>query len=351
MPTLSAKQLTDFASALLRAAGVREEEAHEVAASLVETNLYGHDSHGVVRLPWYLKQLRDGELIAGASLTVERETPAAVVCNAGLGFGQVQAARLTKMAIEKAREMGVACATARDCGHVGRIGAYPQLAAEENLAAMMTVNDNGTYRIVAPPGGKEPRVSTNPIAIAVPSRDGPLVFDASTSVVAQGKVLLHRLEGTPCPEGWLQDSQGKPTTDPNVLLADPPGAILPLGGPAAFKGFGLSMMLDMLVGGLSGGYCPPAVPGAAVCNTVLVVVWDPALFAGVDHFMGEVARLSESVRTCPKTEGTAEISLPGDRGSACRAERLQHGIPVPDGNWTRLLDIARELNVASPNSD
>jgi len=348
LPTLSAGQLTDFASSLLRAAGVGEREAHQVAESLVETNLYGHDSHGVVRLPWYLRQLRDGELFADVPLVVERETPAAVACDAGLGFGQIQA---TEMAIAKARTMGVACATARDCGHIGRLGAYPQLAAEENLAALMTVNDNGTFRVVAPPGGIEPRVSTNPLAIAVPGQDGPLVFDASTSVVAQGKVLLHRVEGTPCPEGWLHDAQGRPTTDPNTLLADPPGTILPLGGPAAFKGFALAMMLDMLVGGLSGGHCPPAVPGAATCNTVLVVVWDPELFAGLDHFVGEVTRLAESVRTCPTREDVDKITLPGQRGAACREERLRSGIPIPEGNWARLLDVARELDIVPPDID
>lgn len=351
MPTVTAEQLTDFCSSILRAAGGSNEEARLVSQSLVETNLYGHDSHGVVRLPWYIEQLGRGELVAGAKLEIEQETPAVVACNANLGFGQVQATRLTEMAIAKAREVGIACATARDCGHVGRLGAYPQLAAEQKLAAMMTVNDNGTFRIVAPPGGIEPRVSTNPISIAVPGRDGPLVFDASTSVVAQGKVLVHRVEGTPCPEGWLQDSQGEPTTDPNVLVADPPGTILPLGGTAAFKGFGLSMMLDMLVGGLSGGYCPPAVPGAAMCNTVLLVVWDPKLFAGLDHFVGEVNRLADSVRSCPTREGAAEITLPGERGLACRQKRLRDGIPVPEGNWARLIEVAEQLEVTPPTFD
>lgn len=351
MPTISAEQLVDFSSSILAAAGVNEEEARQVAQSLVETNLYGHDSHGVVRLPWYIEQLQRGELVAGAKLEIEQETPAVVACNANLGFGQVQATRLTEMAIAKATQMGIACATARDCGHVGRLGAYPQLAAEQNLAAMMTVNDNGTFRIVAPPGGIEPRVSTNPISIAVPGREGPLVFDASTSVVAQGKVLVHRVEGTPCPEGWLQDAAGEPTTDPNVLVADPPGSILPLGGAAAFKGFGLSMMLDMLVGGLSGGYCPPAVPGAAMCNTVLLVVWDPKLFAGLDHFVTEVNRLADSVQDCPTRNDTVEITLPGSRGLASRAQRMREGIPIPEGNWTRLTDVAQQLGVTSPKLD
>lgn len=349
MPNLTAQQLTEFCISLLKAAGVSEAESVMIADSLVDTNLLGHDSHGVVRLPWYLKQLREGELVAGAPLIVERETPAALVCNASLGFGQVQATRLTKMAMEKAHVMGIACATARNCGHVGRLGAYPEMAAAENLAAMMTVNDNGTFRVVAPPGGIEARVSTNPISIAVPSDDGPLVYDASTSVVAQGKVLVHRVEGTPCPEGWLQDAEGQPTTDPNVLVTDPRGTILPLGGDSSYKGFGLSMMLDMLVGGLSGGYCPPAVPGAANCNAVLLVVWDPTLFSGFDHFTGEVKRLTESIRTCPRREGVDQISLPGERGVACREQRMQGGIPIPEGNWSKLVEAARELDVTPPD--
>jgi uncharacterized oxidoreductase len=213
---------------------------------------------------------------------------------------------------------------------------------------VLWVNDNGVLRVVAPPGGTEPVVSTNPISIGVPTDEGPLVLDTSTSVVAQGKVLIQRLDGKPCPEGWLQDAEGNPTTDPTVLKADPPGSILPTGGEAAHKGFGLSLLFDTLVGGLSGGFCPPPQPGATLCNTVLVVVWDPAQMAGREHFLTQASGLVASVRGSRRKPGVDEIRLPGDRSRHIRSERLEQGIPVRDGTWRELTELAERQGVDVP---
>jgi LDH2 family malate/lactate/ureidoglycolate dehydrogenase len=213
---------------------------------------------------------------------------------------------------------------------------------------MLWVNDNGVLRVVAPPGGTEPEVSTNPISIGVPTNDGPLVFDMSTSVVAQGKILIHRLDGKPCPEGWLQDAEGNPTTDPTVLRADPPGSILPTGGEASYKGFGLSLLFDTLVGGLSGGFCPPPQPGATLCNTVLVVVWDPTQMAGREHFLTQASGLVASVRRSRRKPGVDEIRLPGDRSRRIRSERLEQGIPVREGTWRELTELAERHRVDVP---
>jgi uncharacterized oxidoreductase len=345
LPEIPSDELIRFAAALFTAAGVNNDEARQVATSLVEANLRGHDSHGVVRIPPYIRLLRQGELVPGAPLEVLRETPALAACDAHLGFGQVQARRLTELAIEKARAVGIGCGTARNCGHIGRLGEYTELAAAQGLAAFMTVNDNGVLRVVAPPGGLEPRISTNPLSLAVPTGDGPLVFDASTSVVAQGKVLVRRVSGQPCPEGWLQDAAGQPTTDPGVLRADPPGTILPLGGPAAFKGFGLGVMLDILAGGLSGGFCPPPRDEARDANTVLITVWDPQQFAGREHLLRQADGLIASIRSCPRKPGVDSIELPGDTSRRVRDDRLRRGIPLDAGTWRRLTDLAAELGV------
>jgi uncharacterized oxidoreductase len=333
---------------LLVAAGAGEEEAQAVAHSLVASNLCGHDSHGVVRIAWYARQIAEGELVPGAEFEVLHETPALLACDGHFGFGQVQARRLLERTMDRARTMGVASGTLRNCGHIGRLGEYTEAAATAGLTALLTCNDNGIYRVVAPPGGIEPRVSTNPISIAVPTDQGPVVFDASTSAVAQGKTLVHRLDRRPCPEGWLQDARGNPTTDPFVLEAEPPGALLPLGGAQAYKGFGLAVMLDMLVGGLSGGFCPPPQPGARMCNTVLLVVWDPERFGSREHLVQQASLLVESIRTCPRKPGVEEIPLPGDHSRATRARRQAEGIPLQEGTWQKLCELAERLEVSPP---
>lgn len=348
MPRFRADDLTDFATALFAAADVPHAEARRVAESLVLANLRGHDSHGVMRIPSYVEQLRTGELVAGAALQVLSETPATVRCDAGFGFGQVQAHRLLDRAIEKARNAGVACAAAKNCGHVGRLGEFTERAAMEGLAAFATVNDNGVLRVVAPPGGIEPRISTNPISLAVPTGDCPLVFDASTSAVAQGKVLVKQLADQPCPEGWLQDSRGNPTTDPHVLHANPTGTLLPLGGPMAYKGFGLAMLLDVLAGGLSGGFCPPPRAEAKMCNSVVLVVWDADLFAGAEHLRRQASELIASVRDCPRKQGVDRIRIPGDTSAAVEEERRRSGIPLSAGNWDSLARLAEQLGSEPP---
>src|SRR5262249_11524458 len=158
----------------------------------------------------------------------------------GLGFGQVQCARLVDRAAERARQYGSIAATMRRSGHIGRLGEWVERAALQGLAALIAVNDNGVIQTVAPPGGKAGRFSTNPIAIGVPTGEGPLVLDISTSAVANGKLKVARLEGRAVEPGLIQDAQGNATTDPNVMVADPPGALLPFGGDQAYKAFGLA---------------------------------------------------------------------------------------------------------------
>jgi uncharacterized oxidoreductase len=357
--------LTRFARDLLAAAGASANEAALVAASLVESNLCGHDSHGVMRVLEYVEQMRLGELMPGAELAVRRETASIVVADANFGFGQVQCRRLIDRLLPKAREQGIACGTLTRCGHVGRLGEWVERVARQGLAGLMTVNDNGVLRCVAPPGGTEPRISTNPLAIGVPTacvtpteaerlaaeiprcaqndNSEPLVLDISTSVVANGKVRVAHLAGRPCPDGWLLDAEGNSTTDPATRFADPPGTILPLGGHQAYKGFGLGLLLDILVGGLSGGFCPPAPDEAKASNNVLLVLWNPATFAGQEHFVSQADELIRFVRSSRRREGV-EIRLPGDGSAATRRARAG-GIPLDQGTWQALARLADELGV------
>jgi LDH2 family malate/lactate/ureidoglycolate dehydrogenase len=348
MLQLSRDVLTDFVTCLFIGAGASADEAATVASSLVESNLRGYDSHGVTLARWYLSQIKNRELIPGAPFIVLRETPAFIGADGGLGFGQVQCARLVDRVAARARELGVACGTLVRCGHVGRLGEWVERAAATGLAALIAVNDNGVIRTVAPPGGTEGRISTNPVAIAVPTGGLPLVLDISTSAVANGKLKIARLEQKPVPLGWIQDAHGEPTTDPHVMLADPPGALLPFGGDQSHKGFGLGLLFDILTAGLAGGFCPPAPTGTQEWNNVLVVIWNPERGAGSQHFTAEADKLIDGIRGTPRRAGVDRIQLPGDRSAEVRAARLANGIPIADGVWEQLTHVAAKLRVAVP---
>jgi uncharacterized oxidoreductase len=263
-------------------------------------------------------------------------------------LGQVQAHRLLDRLVNKARSLGIAAGTLRNCAHIGRLGEYAETAAEQRMAFFATVNSHGHGRRVAPPGGIEGRISTNPLCMGVPTAGDPVVLDIGTSVCAEGKVRVHFNKGQPVPEGWLLNAQGQPTTDPGVLYKEPRGTILPLGGPQAYKGFGLGLLLDMFAGGLSGGQCSNPQAPIFGCNAVVFVVFDVEQFAGADHFLREVNGLAEFVRGCPRAEGVAEIMLPGDPERKQRAKRRAEGIHLDDGTWTQLTGIAKRLNVPIP---
>ncbi len=349
MPTLTADRLVTFAHDLFVAGGVPAEEARIVAGSLVDSNLAGHDSHGVIRIVQYLQGIADGHLKPGTPLSIVHETPAVLVCDGGWNLGQVQAHRLLLRLMDKARTVGLSAGTLRHCGHIGRLGEYGEAAAAQGFAFMSTVNNHGFGRAVAPPGGTQGRIGTNPLALAVPGRPGePVVLDVAMSVCAEGKVRVQFNKGEPVPEGWLLDAQGRPTTDPSVLYRDPRGTILPLGGPQAYKGFGIGLLLDMLVGGLSGAPCSRPEIGSRVANAVLFVLWNSRQFSGADHFTGEITTLIDNVRNCQRAEGVAAIQLPGDPERRERARRNAEGIKLDEGTWGQLTALAGRLGVPVP---
>lgn len=348
MPTPTANQLQDFAIRLLTAGGLAADEAKLVGTSLVDANLRGHDSHGVMRIPSYLDACAKGDVQAGAELTVASETPVLLVADGHWGFGQSQAHRLTKRLIAKAQDSGMAIGTLVHCYHIGRLGEYCEMAAQAGLVSMLMVNTHGHARRVAPPGGKAPRLGTNPLAIGVPAADGPLVLDFGTSATAEGKVRVKKIAGQTCPDGWLLDSEGKPTNDPATLYGTPPGTILPMGGDQAYKGFGLGLMIEIFAGALSGGACIREVPINQLGNCVFMMLVNPAQLGGAEHFASEVKDLTAFVRSCPRIDGVEEILLPGDPERRTFAQRSATGIPLDDGNWQALVQLAEKLHVDVP---
>jgi uncharacterized oxidoreductase len=347
MPTIRPIQLQEFATHLLQAGGASAAEAQIVGRSLVDANLRGYDSHGVMRIPYYVQAIKEGEVVPGEELTVLDEGPSRVVADGNWGFGQVQAVRLLKMLAGKAHTAGQAIGTMTHSGHIGRLGEYCELAAAEGLVSLLMVNSHGAAVRVAPPGGKAPRLSTNPLAIGVPLGNEPLVLDFSTSATAEGKVRVKKIAGQQCPEGWLIDSEGRPTTDPSTLYGNPPGSILPMGGSQGYKGFGLGLMIEIFTGAISGGVCARPVPYAKKGNCVFMMLIDPARFGGADHFRAEVSQLIEYIKSCPRVDGCDEIVLPGDPERRLFAKRSAEGIPLDDENWNALLKLGEKLGVVA----
>jgi uncharacterized oxidoreductase len=348
MPTITADNLFEFSSRLLVVGGVADEEAALVAKSLVGANLRGHDSHGVMRIPFYLGRLKVGEVVPGADLKILKETPVILTADAQWGFGQTQSQRLMQRLIEKSRETGIAVGTMIQSAHIGRLGEYCEMALDAQLVAMVMVNTHGATRRVAPPGGKAPRLGTNPIAVGVPCGDRPIVLDIGTSATAEGKVRVKRIAGEQVPDGWLLDSTGKPTNDPATLYDDPPGSILPMGGNQAYKGFGLALIIEIFAGALSGGVCCRPTPINPLGNCVYMQVVDPDHLGGAKHFAQEVTRLSDFMRNCPPIDPSGQITLPGDPERAALEQRTAEGIPLDAGNWQQLVTLAEESGVSVP---
>jgi uncharacterized oxidoreductase len=333
---------------LLQAGGCSSEDAKLVAASLVDANMKGYDSHGVMRVPYYVQAVKDGEVAPGAELTILDEGPSRIVADANWGVGQVQAMRLIERLGEKARAGGLGLGTMTHSGHIGRLGEYCEKTAADGFVSMLMVNSHGGAVRVAPPGGKAPRLSTNPLAIGVPLGNAPLVLDFSTSATAEGKVRVKKIAGQQCPEGWLIDNTGKPTCDPNTLYGNPPGSILPMGGAQAYKGFGLGLMIEILTGALSGGNVAKTVPYPKKGNCVFILLIDPARFGGADHFQSEVRQLVEYIKSCPRVEGCEEIILPGEPERKLASQRQQSGIFLDTENWNALVKLAQQFGLQSP---
>lgn len=343
MPTFSGDQLGSIARRILEAAGASADEASVVAHELRAANLVGHDSHGVMRLNQYVGYMNQGIIRPGGVPQTISEGPAFLVIDGNFNFGQVIASRALELGIEKARIAGTATVMVRNCNHVGRLGSYTRQAALGNLAAMMVVNGPGAGG-VAPFGGLDRKLGTNPITIAVPWGDDAMVLDMTTSTTAEGKVRVAFQKGVPVPEGQLIDHDGRPTTDPATYYADPPGAILPLGGSLGFKGAGLSMMVDVFGGILSGfGVCRSDLPPGT--NGVWLYLVDIEQFIAIDEFQAQVERYVAHLKSSRLMPDVEEILMPGEIEQRRLAVRTKEGVEVPDETWRQISELAESLDV------
>lgn len=347
MPVFQAGELQAITTQIFQGAGSPEEEARLVSRYLINANLMGHDSHGVIRIPQYLTSVKQGDCVPGASPEVVQETPATVVLNANWGYGQVAATRAMEIALEKAANQAVSSVGIHQCNHIGRLGEYPAMAAAHDMIGIVTVNGHGVGHIVAPFGGAEGRMVTNPIAVGIPTGQGtPVLMDIATSVVAEGKVRVKRNQGQPTPEGWLVNNQGVPTTNPEDLYTSPRGALLPLGGlEAGHKGYALSFVIEVLSGALSRAGCakPDAARGAA--NGVFMLVLNIAAFTPIEDFKQEVDDFSAYVKSARPMQGFTEVLLPGEIEARQFQHRSDTGITVDDETWRQIVTSAAEYGV------
>lgn len=321
---------------LLKASGVSAEDSSVVAKSLIESNLAGHDSHGLQMLPHYLRRIQKGIIKPGAPISVEKETSISALVNGNWNFGQLVAEVVTKTAVTKAETSGLSMVGSYNCNHVGRLGHYCEPIAEKGMIAIMMVNAPPS---VAPWGGIERRLGTNPICIAAPRKEArPILLDMSTAVVANGKVSQLVGTGERIPEGWAIDSKGKNTTKPEDFEAG--GAMLPLG---KYKGYGLGLAIDLLCAAFTGS------DGAGMQiegeNGVLMICMKSDLFVPSESFSSTVENTIRFVQSSQLQKGFNEILLPGQPEASSIKERSQNGIFVYDVLWKKLEKWANQLSV------
>ncbi len=335
---LSVAMLTEGVAALFGRAGCTAAEAALIAEGLVEANLFGHDSHGIGLIPTYLDNLRDGCVRPGQSVRVVADHGAILGLDGQKGFGQSMGAQAMALAVERAKASGLAMVGLANSHHLGRIGRWAERCAEAGMVSVHFVNVLSPP-LVAPWGGTDARLCTNPLCIGVPHSPHPLILDYATSMVALGKARVALNAGKPMAEGLLLDAKGRPTTDPAVMFADPRGALLPF---AEHKGFALAVMCEILGGVLSGGHVQRHLPEPEpMVNNMLSLVFSPDRLAGRDALAAQVQGLAQWLRASPAQAGGEGVRLPGEPEQETARERRRSGIALP--KMTRDALAARAL--------
>ena len=341
---VAAAALAEFVARAFVALGVPEAEAAQVAGLMVEADLLGYDTHGVFRLRQYVNRLKGGGCNPAPRVRVVRETAATALVDGDNGLGHLAMTRARDLAMEKARAAGIGWVGVRGGNHAGPAALYvrPQAAARMiGLAGAV-----GSANHVAPFGGTDILLGTNPIAVAAPGGEDPFVLDMATTVAAVGRIKLLAQRGEPMPEGWMVGRDGRPLTDP---ARRDEGFLLPIGGA---KGYGLGLAIGLLAGVLNGAALgsdvvdftrdtvSPTNTGQFVAAIDIAAFGDPAAFAAA------AARVFAELRASPPLPGHDPVRIPGDGRGAARARRAAEGLPLNPGLRGELAAIAAELGIA-----
>lgn len=344
MPRLPAERVKEIGEGLLIAAGAPAAEAETVMRHCVNANLAGHDSHGIIMIPSYIERVKVGHIVPGAPWKIVQESPTTTVVDGHWGFGYVVNERAMKYTIEKARTANVAAATVFRQGHIGRLASYPLMAAEQGMIGLITADSGRSPKAVAPFGGAEARLGTNPISIAVPSDLGsPLFLDMATSAVAAGKISLAVARKQDVPLGWIIDKDGRQTTDPTRHRQG--GALLPLGGSEGYKGYGLAVMVEILCGLLTGlGF--GVEPTGRHNDGCFMAVFKVDAFRPLAEFKKEVAEFARYLNDTKPAEGFDRVYYPGEIEHLKEVDRRKNGIEVEEATFQKLRDLASGYGVA-----
>ncbi|MBT6276577.1 MAG: malate/lactate/ureidoglycolate dehydrogenase [Chromatiales bacterium] len=334
------------------AVGCPHDEAQRIAHYLIHANLTGHDSHGVLRVPRYVEWVKNGRVKAGQQVEVVMDAGAMAILDGHQGFGQTVGPQAAQHGITKALEHGVAVVALRNAGHLGRIGDYAEAAAAAGLASIHCVNVRGSL-LVAPFGGVERRLSTAPFAAGVPVPGGePVILDFATSAVAEGKALVAARGGKPLPMGTLITAEGELSNDPLELYGEITEGVSPnpRSGSGALrtmgdhKGSGLSIMMELLGGALTGcGTAGP--PPKEFANGMLSVYMEVARFDDLGNYADEVRNYIDFVKNSRPADPQAPVLVPGDKERALKRERESNGLPLSVQSWDDIVGAARAASV------
>ncbi|QCI67591.1 Ldh family oxidoreductase [Phreatobacter stygius] len=343
---LPAVDLADLARRLLIAAGTPEAHAANVAEALVDADIEGLGSHGLMLLPMYLDRIAAGSVVPAAEGRIVSDTGAQVVIDAENGLGHVSAERAAALAVERARLHGLAAVAVRNAFHFGAAGRFARTMAESGCIGMVMAN---TRPLMPAPGGAERVVGNNPIAIAVPTATEPVVLDLALSAGAMGKIRLAESRGDTIPPSWATDAAGVPTTDAAEAIK---GMLLPAAGA---KGFGLAVMIDLMTGGLASGAIGQAVQplygdlSKPYGSSNLFLAIDIAGFRPVADFAADASAFAGTVRGSRLAPGASPVRMPGDR--AIKAHRSFTGAcALAPATASALAAAAAKLGVALPPS-
>lgn len=339
MPEMSTRQLHEFSVAVLVACDVPKEDAGIVAETIVDAHRSGKGTHGVTRLPIYVRKIRDGLMDPRTSIDTIRESPVIAVLDAHHGFGQVAAMRAMTLCVEKANIHGVGIVGVRHSNNFGVAGYFARQAANAGFIGIVLGN---SAPAIAPTGSSQPLLGTNPLAIAFPDGEGevPIVLDMATSDAARGKIRLAAAQGEPIPLGWALDASGNPTTDPSAALQ---GSMIPIGGP---KGYGLSLAIDILAGLLTGaafgGQVKPLNhPDERSDYGHWMMALDPNFFLDGTIYANRMDTLINSVHA---TSSCGRVLLPGERANEARS-RATHAVTLSEAAQKTLAQLAREFGI------
>jgi len=335
-------RLTQFGIAVLRALDVPQDDAALVADSLVQADLWGHQSHGMLRLPWYARRIQSGAMRAVTTPTVAVDAGAVAVIDGHDGIGQALAGRAAREAIERAGRHGIGAVAVRNSNHFGAAMYFSLMGPARSCVMLVATNASAA---MAPWGGREKRIGTNPWSIAAPAgRHPPLVLDIANTAVARGKIHLARQRGQPIQPGWAINAAGEPTTDAAEAIA---GVLLPMAG---HKGYGIAVMMDVLAGVLSGSSFGADVGGPyeagrrSGCGH-LVIALDIATFIPRAEFDQRMECLIDRLKATPLAAGASEVLMPGEPEARCAQENRRRGLELPAQTRADLQALGQELGL------